>query len=91
MLDEGVIQRVLGTALRTGGDFAEVFVEDKRASSAALDDGRVEELGSAATGAPASGSSPATPPATPIRPTSPRRAAQGRRRGRRRGRGGRWR
>jgi TldD protein len=46
VLDEGVIQRVLGAALRTGGDFAEVFVEDKRASSARLDDGRVEELSS---------------------------------------------
>ena len=34
MLDEGVIQRVLGTALRTGGEFAEVFVEDRRSSSA---------------------------------------------------------
>ncbi len=46
MLDDGVIQRVLSTALRTGGDFAEVFVEDKRATSARLDDGRVEELSS---------------------------------------------
>ena len=46
MLDDGVIQRVLGTALRTGGEFAEVFVEDKRATSARLDDGRVEELSS---------------------------------------------
>jgi TldD protein len=46
MLDEAVIQRTLGAALRTGGDFAEVFVEDKRTSSAMLDDGRVEELSS---------------------------------------------
>lgn len=46
MLDEAVIQRTLGTALRTGGDFAEVFVEDKRSSAAMLDDGRVEELSS---------------------------------------------
>jgi TldD protein len=46
MLEESVIQRVLGTALRTGGDFAEVFVEDRRSSSARLDDGRVEELSS---------------------------------------------
>jgi len=30
--------------MSTGGDFAEVFVEDKRSSSAVLDDGRVEEL-----------------------------------------------
>ena len=46
MLEQGVIQRTLGAALRTGGDFAEVFVEDKRATSARLDDGRVEELSS---------------------------------------------
>ena len=39
MLEESVIQRVLGAALRTGGDFAEIFVEDKRSSSARLDDG----------------------------------------------------
>jgi len=44
LLDQSVIQRVLGDALRRGGDFAEVFVEDRRASSARLDDGRVEEL-----------------------------------------------
>jgi len=46
VIDEAVIQRTLGTALRTGGDFAEVFVEDKRSSSAMYDDGRVEELSS---------------------------------------------
>ena len=46
MLDEAVIERTLGAALRTGGDFAEVFVEDRRSSSAQLDDGRVEELSS---------------------------------------------
>ena len=44
MIEDSVISRVLGTALRTGGDFAEVFVEDKRSSSAVLDDGKVEEL-----------------------------------------------
>ncbi|MBI2709636.1 MAG: TldD/PmbA family protein [Actinobacteria bacterium] len=46
MIDEDVIGRVLGTALRTGADFAEVFAEDKRTSSAVLDDGRIEELSS---------------------------------------------
>ncbi|HEY8543641.1 MAG TPA: TldD/PmbA family protein [Acidimicrobiales bacterium] len=46
MLEESVIQRTLGAALRTGGEFAEVFVEDKRSSSAMFDDGRVEELSS---------------------------------------------
>jgi len=44
VIEESVISRTLGTALRTGGDFAEIFVEDKRSSSAVLDDGKVEEL-----------------------------------------------
>jgi len=44
MIDEGVVQRVLGAALRAGGDFAEVFAEDRRSSAARLDDGRIEEL-----------------------------------------------
>ena len=39
-------RRCWATALRRGGDFAEVFAEDRRASSAALDDGKVEELSS---------------------------------------------
>jgi TldD protein len=43
-----VLQRVLAEALRTGGDFAEVFVEDRANSSALFDDGRVEELTSGA-------------------------------------------
>ncbi|MBV8559388.1 MAG: TldD/PmbA family protein [Acidimicrobiia bacterium] len=30
--------------MRSGGEFAEVFAEDKRSSSARLDDGRIEEL-----------------------------------------------
>ena len=44
MIEESVLQRVLGSALRSGGEFAEVFAEDKRNSSARLDDGKVEEL-----------------------------------------------
>ena len=44
VLDHELINRTLSTAMRTGGEFAEVFVEDKRSSSAVLDDGRVEEL-----------------------------------------------
>ncbi|MBK5223872.1 MAG: TldD/PmbA family protein [Acidimicrobiia bacterium] len=46
MIDEDVIQRTLGVALRTGGDFAEVFAEDRRSTGAVLDDGRVEDLSS---------------------------------------------
>ena len=44
MIEDSVISRTLSTALNTGGDFAEIFVEDKRSSSAVLDDGKVEEL-----------------------------------------------
>jgi len=44
VIDDAVITRVLGAAMRTGGEFAEVFAEDKRSSSAMLDDGKVEEL-----------------------------------------------
>lgn len=46
MLTESVLARVLGAGLGTGGDFAEVFVEDRRTTGARLDDGRVEELSS---------------------------------------------
>lgn len=44
MIDHDVVDRTLATALRNGGDFAELFAEDKRSSSAVFDDGRVEEL-----------------------------------------------
>ena len=44
MLDHELINRTLSAAMSTGGEFAEVFVEDKRSSSAVFDDGRVEEL-----------------------------------------------
>jgi TldD protein len=46
VIDEDVVRRVLESALHRGGDFAEVFAEDRRSSSAQLDDGRVEDLAS---------------------------------------------
>ena len=46
LIDDDTLASVLGEALRTGGDFAEVFAEDKVSSSAYLDDGRIEELSS---------------------------------------------
>ena len=46
MIETPVLERVLGEALRHGGDFAEVFAEDRVNSSAVLDDGRIEELAS---------------------------------------------
>ena len=44
MLDAELVNRTLGAAMRTGADFAEIFAEDRRSSSAILDDGRVEEV-----------------------------------------------
>jgi TldD protein len=46
LVDEDVVSRVLRQALVTGGEFAEVFVEDRRGSTVALDDGRVEDISS---------------------------------------------
>jgi TldD protein len=44
MIEPDILERTLRHALRNGGDFAEVFAEDRRSSSARFDDGRVEEL-----------------------------------------------
>jgi TldD protein len=44
LIEAPVLERTLRTALRSGGDFAEVFAEDRRGSSGRFDDGRVEEL-----------------------------------------------
>jgi len=46
MINEELIEQTLAEALKTGGEFAEVFVEDKQSSSAYFDDGKVEELNS---------------------------------------------
>jgi TldD protein len=44
VIDQDVLERTLAAALRKGGDFAEVFAEDRVNSSARLEDGRIEEL-----------------------------------------------
>lgn len=44
MIDHDVVERTIAEALRTGADFAEVYAEDKRNTSVALDDGRVEQV-----------------------------------------------
>jgi len=46
VIEQDVLQRVLGEAVRTGGEFAEVYAEDKRSTSAGLDDGKVEQVNS---------------------------------------------
>ena len=44
LIEEPLVSATLAAALKNGGDFAEVFAEDRRSSSAVLDDGKVEEL-----------------------------------------------
>jgi len=44
MLDPDLAKSTIAVALRTGGEFAEIFVEDRASMSAVLDDGRIEEL-----------------------------------------------
>jgi TldD protein len=44
VIDTDVIERTLEVALQTGAEFAEVYAEDKRNTSVALDDGRIEQV-----------------------------------------------
>jgi TldD protein len=44
VIDHDVSARVLSAAMRSGGDFAEIYAEDKRSTSAGLDDGRIEQV-----------------------------------------------
>jgi TldD protein len=44
VLDQSLVARVLDSALLTGGQFAEIYVEDARSASARLDDGKVEDV-----------------------------------------------
>lgn len=46
VIEPPLVERTLAVALRRGGDFAEVFVEDKRSTAISLDDRRIEELSS---------------------------------------------
>lgn len=44
MIDEAVLRDVLSLALATGGEFAELYAETRRSTSARLEDRRVEEV-----------------------------------------------
>jgi TldD protein len=46
LVEPEVLERVLAGALRNGGDFAEVYAEDRAMTAVSLDDRRVEELSS---------------------------------------------
>ena len=44
MLDRPLAEEVLTSARRRGGEFAEIFVEERSSTSIRLDDGKIEEL-----------------------------------------------
>ncbi len=44
LIDSDTLTSTLAEAMATGGDFAEIFAEDKTSTSAYFDDGRIEEL-----------------------------------------------
>jgi TldD protein len=46
LLDNDVVSRTLAAALRSGGDFAEIFAEDRSGVGIVLDDRKVENLSS---------------------------------------------
>ncbi|NCZ90471.1 MAG: TldD/PmbA family protein, partial [Actinobacteria bacterium] len=46
LVDPEVVARVLAKGRSTGAEFAEIFVEDKRSTSAGLDDNKVEQVNS---------------------------------------------
>ena len=46
LVEPDVVEATLARALARGGEFAEVFVEDRRSTAISLDDRRVEELSS---------------------------------------------
>ncbi|MCX6527154.1 MAG: TldD/PmbA family protein, partial [Actinobacteria bacterium] len=43
-IDASVLARALIAGRATGADFAEIYIEDKRSTSAGLDDGKVEQV-----------------------------------------------
>ena len=44
LVESSVAESVLAVAMANGGEFAEIFAEDRRSTSAGLDDGRVEQV-----------------------------------------------
>lgn len=52
--DTSVLERVLAKGRSTGAGFSEIFVEDRRAMGAGLDDGKVEVCRTPAAPAPES-------------------------------------
>ncbi|MFM9122226.1 MAG: PmbA/TldA family metallopeptidase, partial [Actinomycetota bacterium] len=44
LVSPDVLEKVLAAGRGTGAEFSEVYIEDKRSTSAGLDDGKVEQV-----------------------------------------------
>jgi TldD protein len=44
MLDKNILQEIINVALRTGGDFAEIYIEESTLNSIQMVDGRIENV-----------------------------------------------
>jgi TldD protein len=44
MLDKSILQEIINVALRTGGDFAEIYIEEATLNSIQMIDGRIENI-----------------------------------------------
>ena len=66
-LETALLEAVVGRALGSGGDFAEVFVEDRDSLGMRLEDGKVEQTAAGARWAPPCVSTAASAPTTPTR------------------------
>ncbi|HUY85921.1 MAG TPA: TldD/PmbA family protein [Acidimicrobiales bacterium] len=46
IIEKNIVEKVMSEAMKSGGDFAEVFAEERRGIGASFDDGKIEELSS---------------------------------------------
>ena len=46
ILDKAILERVLEEALKKGGDFAEIYIEEKQLSNVFCEDNRIEKVNS---------------------------------------------
>lgn len=44
MIDKNILEEVINTALKTGGDFAEIYIEESTVNSIHMTDGRIENV-----------------------------------------------
>ncbi|HCZ11699.1 MAG TPA: peptidase C69, partial [Nitrospiraceae bacterium] len=44
MVDDGILQRLIRKALSNGGEYADIFIEQRRSSAVQLEDDKIEKV-----------------------------------------------